>query len=317
MSQDSFEIELRTMLARRDPGPAPATLLRRIEAERETSPRRFRGLSSALPWLATGAAAIVVVLALALVIGQRVPLNGPGASPSPGVTAPILRAGDGVADGSFVPLAQAAFGVIVLGILVRTALAARSRAVVLAATLAAVGVVWVGANINRSDALGQNGGIGGVIPPSSRQDDQPGTFLGVKGNAPFHVLLTITNDSSLPLELRGFEPGPSDPDLPQLGPRFVALGVLPPQSALIEDAAPFRPTTLEPGGSVDLVLLGMAGVCALPAPPADRIGGGFTSITSVDFVYDQLTMIHRQPVELMDPVNVWWPDSCSSDNLPP
>jgi hypothetical protein len=274
-------------------------------------------LSSALPWLATGAAAIVLVLALALVIGQRVPLNGPGASPSPGVTAPILRAGDGVADGSFVPLAQAAVGLIVMGILVRIAFRASSRPIALAAVLAAVGVVWVAANINRSDALVHEGGISGVVPASSRQDDEPGTFLGVKGDVPFNVYLTITNTSSLPLELKGFVPSAVGADIPPLGPRFIALGRYPNADHEPDQAAPFQPTRLEPGGTVDLVLLGMAGLCALLVPPADRTAGGFSTLDSVDLVYEQLTIVHTQTVALRDPVNVWWPDQCSTDNLPP
>jgi hypothetical protein len=314
MSADPFEVELRTMLAGRDPGPIPARLIQRVAAERGTPPRRFRGAPSGLMWLASAGATILVAFAIVIALGQRVPLTGPGASPAPVFTHPRLQTGDGVADGSFVPLAQAAVGLVVFGALVRVAFRASSRPLALAAVLGAVGLVWVTVNISKSDALVHEGGLSGVIPASSQQADEPGTFLGVTGNAPFHVVLTITNTSGLPLEVRGFAPPVVYPDLPQLAPRFVALGFYPTADpALIEDATPFRPTRLEPRGMVDLVLLGTAGLCALPVPPSDRIGGGFTTLDSVDIVYEQLTIVHTQAVALSDPVNVWWPDQCPSD----
>ena len=316
MSQDLFERDLRAMLARRDPGPAPASLLRRVEAERETTSRRLRGLPGGLMWVASATVTAAVALALVLALWQRPVTTGPGASPSPGTAAETLRAGDGAADGNFVPLAQVAVGLFILGTLVRTAFKARSRPLSLAATVAAIGVIWVAATIGNSDALVHESGISGVIPPSSEQDDQPGTFLGVKGNVPFHVLLTVTNTSRFPLVLEGFVPRPAPPDLPQYGPRFVALGMFPPQSAVIEDARPFLPTRIEPGGMLDLVLLGMAGDCALPVPPtrpSGETGGGFSSISTVELVYDQLSFVHTQAVVLRDAVNVWWPDQCPSD----
>ena len=320
MSQESFERDLRAMLVRRDPGPAPASLVRRVAADREAAPRRFRGLSGGLMWVASAAVTVAVALALVLALWQRPVTTGPGASPSPGTAGETLRAGDGAADGNFVPLAQVAVGVIVLSALVRAALSARSRPVSLAATIAAIGVLWVAANIGNSDALVHESGVSGVIPPSSEQDDQPGTFLGVRGNVPFHVLLTVTNTSRFPLVLEGFVPRSVPPDAPQYAPRFVALGMFPPQTAVIEDARPFLPTRIEPGGMLDLVLLGMAGDCALPVPPTrpnGDTGGGFSSISTVDLVYDQLSFVHTQAVVLRDAVNVWWPDQCPSDLASP
>jgi hypothetical protein len=321
MSQDPFERDLRAMLARRDPGPAPATLIHRIEAERQSAHRRFGGLPAGLVWLASASLTAVVALALVTALGQRTAPIGPGASPALAASGAILQTGDGAADGSFVPLAQAALGVIVLSVLVRVVVTSTYRPLTVAATLAAVGVVWVALNISNSDALVHESGVSGVVPASSDQDDQPGTFLGVRGNVPFHVFLTVTNASRLPLVLEGFVPSPVRPDLPQLGPRFVALGFYPTvPPALPEAALPFRPTRLEPGGMVDLVLLGMAGECALPVSPIrpnGETGGGSSSITSVRLVYDQLTMIHTQDVELRDPVNIWWPDQCPADLASP
>jgi hypothetical protein len=321
MSEDLFERDLRALLARRDPGPAPSSLVRRVETDRETASRRFRGLPGGLMWVGSAAVTAVVALALLMALWQRPVSTGPGASPTPSTAGQTLQAGDGVADGNFVPLAQAAFGLFVLSILVRTALKARSRPLSLAATVAAIAVIWVAANVGHSDALVHESGISGVLPPSSEQDDQPGTFLGVKGNVSFHVLLTVTNTSRLPLELRGFVAVPVPPGIPQLGPRFVGLGMFPDQQmAALEDARPFQPTRIEPGGMLDLVLLGMAGECALPLPPTrpnGEAGGGFSSITTVDLVYDQLSFVHTEAVVLRDPVNVWWPDQCPSDLIGP
>jgi hypothetical protein len=321
MSEDPFERDLRTMLARRDPGPAPATLLHRVEAEREGAPRRLGRLPTGLIWLASAGLTAVVAVALVMALGQRPAPIGPGASPAPVTSGATLQAGDGAADGSFVPLAQGALGVIVLSVLVRVVLTSSYRPLTVAATLAAVGVVWIALNISNSDALVHEGGVSGVDPPSAEQDDQPGTFLGVRGNMPFHVFLTVTNTSRWPLELKGFVPVPVQSDLPQLGPRFVALGFYPTvPPALPEAAPPFRSTVLAPGGMVDLVLLGMAGDCALPVPPirpSGETGGGFSSITSVRLVYDQLTMIHTEDVVLRDAVNIWWPDQCPADLASP
>ena len=321
MSQESFERDLRAMLVRRDPGPAPASLVRRVTTDREAAPRRFRGLSGGLMWVASAAVTVAVALALVLALWQRPVTTGPGASPGPSTAVETLRAGDGAANGNFVPLAQVAVGVIVLSAFVRAALSARSRPVSLAATIAAIGVLWVALNIGNSDALVHESGVSGVIPPSTEQDDQPGTFLGVKGNVPFHVLLTVTNTSRFPLVLEGFVPRSAPPDAPQYAPRFVALGMFPnSQTSLIEDAIPFRPTRIEPGGMLDLVLLGMAGECALPVPPirpSGETGGGFSSISTVDLVYDQLSFVHTQAVVLRDAVNVWWPDQCPSDLTSP
>jgi hypothetical protein len=321
MSQDPFDRDLRSMLSRRDPGPAPATLIHRVVAERESAGRWFGGLPAGLVWLASASLAAVMALALVVALGQHPAPIGPGASQAPAATGTSLVAGDGAVDGSFVPLAQGAVGLLVLGVLVRVAFRAPSRPLAVATTLAAVGVVWVGLNISHSDALVHQGGVSGVVPASAEQDDQPGTFLGVRGNAPFNVFLTVTNTSRLPLVLEGFVPSPVPADLPQLGPRFVALGMYPTSPGqAAEDAPPCRPMRLEPGGMVDLVLLGTAGECALPVPPIrpnGETGGGFTSISSVDLVYEQLTMVHTQAVALSDPVNVWWPDQCPSDLASP
>jgi hypothetical protein len=321
MSPDPFEEELKALLARRDPGPAPATLIHRVEADRQRAPRRIGGPPAGLVWLASAGLTAVVALALVMALGQRPALVGPGASQAPAATGTSLLEGDGAADGSFVPLAQGAVGLLVLGVLVRVAFRAPSRRLAIASTLAAVGVVWIALNISHSDALVHEGGVSGVVPASAEQDDEPGTFLGVRGNVPFHVFITVTNRSRLPLVLDGFVPSPGHSDLPQLGPRFVALGMYPttPDQG-VDDAPPFRPMRLEPGGMVDLVLLGTAGECALPVPPIrpnGETGGGFTSISSVDLVYEQLTMVHTQAVALRDPVNVWWPDQCPSDLASP
>jgi hypothetical protein len=59
---------------------------------------------------------------------------------------------------------------------------------------------------------------------------------------------------------------------------------------------------------------------ALPVPatrPNGIMGGGFSAITTVDLVYDQLSFVHTHAVVLRDAVNVWWPDQCPSDLASP
>jgi hypothetical protein len=212
-----------------------------------------------------------------------------------------------------VPLFQIVVWVVVLAAMVRAMIRTRDRRLTITLTLVIVGWGWIAANIGASEALVHESGIAGVMPPSAVQGDEPGTFVGVDGDKPFHVVMTVTNASRLPLELRGLVVS-TVPDThdPPLGPRFVALGTFPTGNIVLDEVQAFRPVTLQSGAMVDLVVLGMAGSCALAAPPADRIGGGFTWLDSVNLVYEQLTIVHSEPVLLSDRVNVWWPDSCSS-----
>lgn len=312
MNDDSFERDLAAMLAARDPGPAPArleTAVRyRIASDRGSSAGarilRVAGQAASL-----GAVAAVLVLAFVLI---RPPSPGPGAGSAPAPTAYVLKAGDGIVSPEAPPVLQFVAWVVVLVGLGRLALRARARWLMSATTLAIVGWIWVAANVGASDALVQEGGVFGALPPSARQPDTSSMFIGVDGDQPFHVVVTVTNGSRLPLVIRGLARDTRDPvRIPPIFPRFVALGLLPPTDMRLEATQPFHPVTVAAGESVDLNILGMAGACALSVPPAGRIAGGFTTLESVSLVYEQLTIVHTQSVPLSYKVSIWWPDECT------
>jgi hypothetical protein len=110
------------------------------------------------------------------------------------------------------------------------------------------------------------------------------------------------------LVLRGLAAREQPPvDQQPLGPRFLALALYPTSGGDPDQLVPFAPVSLQPGGMVDLVVLGMAGSCAA-APDLDS--GGWSTLEGVDLVYEQLTIVHTEQVTLKDPVNVWRPDQC-------
>jgi hypothetical protein len=306
-----FERDLRAMLAGRDPGPAPSTLAGSIRSRlgNERAPGRLTGLIRVAAAAAILVATIVVV---AFVAGRPID-TGPAATPSPVAAARPIQAGDGIADPTFTPVAQSLAWIAVVVGLAALALRARRRRIAIAATLAIVALVWGAANLGTSEALSP-GGAWGVGPVSEAQPDPdaPGVFLGVEGDQPFHVVFTVTNDSPWPLELRGLvSTHDLQVDAPPLVPRFVALGAFPTPNLIVDDVVPFRPTTLAPGDRTFLFVLGLAGSCALAAPFEGREASGSTSVSTVDLVYEQLTIVHTQQLELDEPVNVWWPDSCT------
>jgi hypothetical protein len=313
MTDDAaLERDLRAMLAARDPGPAQATLVTAIRtqlAEDRAPTRLIRSARSAAS--AAGLVAIAAAIIFALVVARPVVI-GPGSTPPPEAVVPyVLKAGDGLADPLFVPFFQAIAWLAVLIGLAIMAFRSHRRFVTISATLAIVGWVWVGANAGTSDALTIGGGTWALNPSSSQQPDEPGEFLGVDGDQPFHVILTVTNASRLPLELRGLAPSDNrELSDPPMVPGFVALGSFPTRDIVMEQVRPFAPVTVPPDGSVDLVLLGMAGSCALSVPPPGRTGGGFTSLESIDLVYEQLTIVHTERLPLEERINVWWPDPC-------
>lgn len=309
MNDDSFERDLAAMLAARDPGPAPASLsvairTRITDADAGRWSWSVRRLTGAA--ISTTALAAAVIVAVALFRG---PVEGSGGVATPVPTGPYsLAAGDGVTSPESVPIVQI---VVWLGVLAAIAYTARripTRLVTVAATLGVVGWIWVVANIGTSDALVHQGGIAGASPLSVRQENEPGMYIGVDGDQPFETVLTVTNASRLPLELRGLVPDPFPVD-PPISPRFVGLATLSREGGP-DRVRPFRPVTLEPGGSVDLAVLGKAGTCAVATPPPDRIAGGGTSLESVDLAYEQLTILHVQSVALREPIRIWWPDRC-------
>ena len=131
------------------------------------------------------------------------------------------------------------------------------------------------------------------------------------GDQPFTVVITVTNESRLPLDLLGLpEPAILQVGADQLAilPRFVGMAWLPGPDKRPSAAEPFHVVTIAPGESADLAILGMAGSCAIPTVGPDGQGG--YTFESVDLVYEQLTIVHTQAFTFPEPVEITTSGHC-------
>jgi hypothetical protein len=304
MTDDRLERDLRQFLLARDPGRVPASLHVAVSAVPNTAPvSSIRGfLGRALPPLA--AAAVLVVLMTVLASIRLGPFDGAGATPEIGPTPsslPSLVAGDGVTAVVSPPLLHLALaGAALIGLGVGAA-RARRRPVGYAAVTAILGLVWIGSMIGTSDALAQGTGAFGVDPFMERPPGfERGVFVRAEGDNEFRVLVGITNDSRLPLDLVGVVPGAVEmPDQDRI-PRIVGLGYLPDDDCCLPSRArAFTRLHLDPGESIQLVVLGRAGRCA-----TTTVEVGASLIDSLPLVYEQLTLLHTAAVPLEEPVSI-------------
>ncbi len=310
MSGDAgIDRDLRAMLANRDPGPAPARLAAsvgaRLAAERGT---RRETLLERLTVVATAVTMVAAGLILLVVVNRPISIS-PGAAPLP--TLPYtIQPGDGVVHGEDVPVFQVLFGGIVLIGLATILATTAARWKRIGAALAMLMVAFVALTIGMSDAIGFASGIDGIERGRNPPDGQAGIVVGVVGDRPFTMYLTVTNTSRLRLEVEGLAEPPTFLPPMVVQPRFVGLGIIPDVSVDLTDAprAPFRPVTLEPGASLDLAVLGMAGQCAI-SPPS-LAGVGYTWLDHIGIVYEQLTIRHQASVALPEPVKIAEPDAC-------
>lgn len=302
MNEDArFEGEIRAMLGRRDPGSAPAHLgdavTERLRREREQS--RFTLRSRRLVNVVAGLAAAIVLAVI--VLGRPFELgSNPGASPAPS-SLPTLVAGDGVTATVGPPLLQLLLAVgVLIGLGVLAARATR-RIVGYAAVTAILAMIWVGSMIWASDALGDGGGAFGVDPHLERPAGfDRGNFVRAEGDVEFRILVGVVNQSHLPLSLLGVAPDTRGLPDPERLPRILGLGYLPNEHCCLpSDARPFSRMTLDPGESVQLVVLGRAGRCA-----SSTVEAGATLIESIPLVYEQLTLLHTADVVLPEPVAI-------------
>jgi hypothetical protein len=302
MNDDVFERDVRAMLAGRDPGPAPARLSEAVRAQRSAD-RGPRRIASAGRWAGTIAVlgAVAAVVVLAIVVARPISV-GPGATPLP---TPIerysIQPGDGVITEDHTPAAQEIAALLAfagLFVVVRIASDRRAR---IGAALGIALILLVTVRIGTSDAIGFGVGVLSVDPGGSGPADPSGTYVSVRGDRPFTVLFTVTNTSRLPLTIEGIpEPG-SQVINGRTQPRLVGLGLVT-TCCPAAGMQPFRPVTLQPAGSVDLVIGGMAGDCAIPG---DAPGGTrFVSFEQVSVVYEQLTIWHTAEVTLPESVVV-------------
>ena len=220
---------------------------------------------------------------------------------------PSLVAGDGVmatVNPSLLHLALAGAALTGLGVV---AARAKRRVLGYGAIAAILGIVWIGSMIGTSDALEQGTGSFGVEPFMERPAGfERGVFVPAEGDAEFRILVGVTNLSRLPLDVVGVAPGESQvPDADRL-PRIVGIGYLPwDDCCLPSRARAFTRLHLDPGQSVQLVVLARAGRCASAA-----VDVGASQINTLPLVYEQLTLPHTAAVQLEEPVSILNDGNC-------
>lgn len=170
-----------------------------------------------------------------------------------------------------------------------------------AAVTGILGIVWIGSMIGTSDALEESGGAFGVEPFLERPAGfENGVFVDADGDDEFRIVVAIANTSRLPLDLIGVVPRVVDLEFRERLPRVVALGYLPADDCCLPSRArSFSRLRLEPGESVQLVVLGRAGRCA-----TSTVEVGATLIDSLSFLYDQLTLLHTAEIQLTEPISI-------------
>ncbi len=302
MNDDAvLETDIRAMLGRRDPGSAPPQLgdavVERLRHERGRS--RLSARSRPLVNTVAGLAA-VIVLAVIVLGRPSGPGSSPALSPAPSIL-PALVSGDGVVATAGPPVLQfllAAGLVIGLGVL---AARAPRRSVGYAAVTAILAMVWIGSMIGTSDALEQGGGSFGVEPFRERPSGfDHGVFVNAEGDIEFRIVVGLANASRLPLDLIGVVPRDLGIPDPERLSRIVGLGYLPQEDCCLpSQARPFDRLHLEPGDSVQLVVLGRAGRCA-----TSSVEAGAMVIDTLPLVYEQLTLLHTAAVALSEPIEV-------------
>jgi hypothetical protein len=311
----TFEDTLRAALAARDPGPAAAGLHDRILADRLAVPLRRWAPLPKVAWLASAGLSVLVALVIAAVLLQRSVFTGAGSSPGQIVPTPsapsMLQPGDGVVAGASLPLVPAIVGSLTVIGLVAAAVRARRRGPRIAASVAALLVVFVATMIGTTDGIEFRSGMYGVSPGRVGPSERDGMYVAVTGDQPFTMSLTVTNVSRLPLTVRGLLPNDVFvfPSGQVIVPRFVGLGL---RGELSEDPATLRPFAsleLQPNEEVTLAVLGMAGTCALPAPGPEGQAG--YELSSVDLVYEQLWIERVERVALPVPVVITTPGTCT------
>jgi hypothetical protein len=314
MTDDTaFARDLRTMLAARDPGPAPLALGAAIR-QRLAEPRTNRFAAFARSGAsAVALVAIAAALVLAIVVARPI-ATGPGATPAPSTAVPYqLAAGDGVATGEHVPVFQALGGLIAFAGLLLLAKRTTSKWIGIGAALGCLAVAFVATTIGTSNALAFSSGGYGVAPGRNAPPDEPGMYVAVTGDQPYTVVLTVTNASRLPLEFLGLAESettrvPSDQSPPIL-PRFLGLARLPGEDMVPSEAIRFQPVTVAPGEWVNVVLLGRPGSCAIPTVgPEGQMG---YRIETVNLVYEQLSIVHTDPFVLPEPIVITTSGGCS------
>ena len=297
MNDDVVERDLPAFLAARDPGPAPAALAVRVRSRLETDRASRRLMATGrLAGRTAALAAFAAVLILAIIVARPVAFS-PGSSPLPAPAQPYsIQPGDGVVTADHVPVAQTIAALLAFAALFVVVRIATDRRVRIGAALGIALIALGTASIGTSDAVRFGTGVLSVEPGGSGPTgDSSGVYVHVTGDRPFTIIVTITNVSRLPLTIEGIPEQGSQTVNGRTQPRLVGLGSLS-LCCTATAVQAFRPTILQPDGSIDLAIGGLAGDCAVP--PDASAAQTYSSFEHVSIVYEQLTIWHTAVVSL-------------------
>jgi hypothetical protein len=289
MNEDRLAAEIRSMLAGRDPGPAPARLHVSLGQIPTTvgRPSPFGNLPRRLMPLAAGFGTVAVLAALVVVIGLGIGRVAPGPVGPGGSAAPQSNwvPFDPTADGSGiasapndvpVALVIVACGVLAVVATVRT----RSRRLRTAASVV-IGLALIAVFALRSVPL--VGWVDGAVAPGIGILDSTGgvvqdaEIFAVGPNGVLTYGFDLTNTGPLPLDILGLAPDPDGgawavgmgPSQSSVGPgsiRVTAAGLLrdPNDYRLVpESTRPWERVHVAPREHQFVILAVRAGPCAL------------------------------------------------------
>ena len=330
MNEDRLAAEIRSMLAGRDPGAAPARLhvaLGQIPTTVDR-PSRLMKVPRRLMPLAAGFGTIAILAGLVALVslmgfGRAHGPVGPGGTLAPQAT---LGPFDPTADGSGIASAPndvpisivlVACGVLALVATVRTK-SRRRRA----AASVVIGVILVAAfNLRYTPLVGWTGGGGAAGVGYIGSTGGLVADADIFAVGPYGVLtygFDLTNTGPLPIDLIGLAPdpvggawavgmGPSQTSVGAGSIRVTAAGLLRDPnsySLLPADTRPWERVHLSPGDRQFLVLAVRAGPCALGR---DNRGDDFRSddvLERVGVVYDVFGIETMATVTLPRPIAI-------------
>jgi hypothetical protein len=172
-------------------------------------------------------------------------------------------------------------------------------------TAVALTVVASGVWLSNQGGIRQGGLFGPTLGVDLHADPPAGSdgpsvyYVTAAARKPWTIVIGIYNESLLPIRLEGLVEE-STADYP--GPRWSAMWTEddPVREGFPEDARPFVPRELAPGGYVNLFLVGRASACALGPSfrldEADRVG--YITTNMVRLAYSVVGWPHVAAVDL-------------------
>jgi hypothetical protein len=316
----SFERDLRSMLAARDPGPPPAGLATAVRARiaMDPRPRRFTAIGR-LAGAAAVMAAAAAVLILTIVVSRPIAI-GPGASTLLPPNTPFDPTADGVGI-----VARPNDSEVIVAVLVASlvgsgaALRVRQRAVRVVviglATVVALGAIAVA----RYEAVGWTDGswqygIGYRVDRQASDDagsTDTATFV-VPPNGVLTFGADIHNLAPIPITILGL----ASNEQQMAWGEVTAVGLLRDSHVIDitmpENTKPFAPIEVQPGQPVFLIVSGRASACALGHENGTDLPQGGASFQTINVVYEIAGMRQLTTVELPFNVDIPMDVACMS-----